>query len=320
MADNTSALISSASQLGSTAINAMAQGKMNKETMDYNIRMYQIQREDALRDYQMNLFYSLPKTKMAQYAEAGLNPNLVYGQMGNSPAPVRSSSVGAWNPRPADYSGIGDSVTRFYSTLQAQAQLKNLEAQNINISADTNKKNAEADAIRGYKSDLAVSQTNLNNIRTNVETATRDTQVALKGVSLQQAMLNLDKTSADINFTLSENERQSIMNETNVAVAAQKILNMRAEREVSMENKTKIAEATALIQKQSVRLQQDIDYIIKTDNNGRPNDALMAKVITNLIGKIFNTNPSGSSTPAPGAKGQTTPGYIVPGNPSLPKY
>ena len=73
------AAVTAAGQVLGTGINAIAQGKMNKKTRQWNEKMYAQQRTDALADWNMQNAYNSPEQQMQRLRDAGLNPNLVYG-------------------------------------------------------------------------------------------------------------------------------------------------------------------------------------------------------------------------------------------------
>ena len=74
-------------------INSHSQNKQN----DYNLQLYQMQRADALADREHLEQYNSPKNQMRLLKEAGLNPMLAYGQLGNfqSVLPNKTSAEGA---------------------------------------------------------------------------------------------------------------------------------------------------------------------------------------------------------------------------------
>ena len=64
----------------------------NAENRKFSEEMYARQRADALTDWDKQNAYNSPSQQMQRYKEAGLNPNLIYGQMSNSPA-IRSTDM-----------------------------------------------------------------------------------------------------------------------------------------------------------------------------------------------------------------------------------
>jgi hypothetical protein len=64
----------------------------NAQNKKFSQQMYERQRADALQDWDKQNKYNSPSQQMQRYKEAGLNPNLIYGQMSNSAA-IRSTDM-----------------------------------------------------------------------------------------------------------------------------------------------------------------------------------------------------------------------------------
>jgi hypothetical protein len=64
----------------------------NAQNKKFSQQMYDRQRADALQDWDKQNKYNSPSQQMQRYKEAGLNPNLIYGQMSNSAA-IRSTDM-----------------------------------------------------------------------------------------------------------------------------------------------------------------------------------------------------------------------------------
>ena len=64
----------------------------NAQNRQFSQQMYDRQRADALTDWDKQNKYNSPSQQMQRYKEAGLNPNLIYGQMSNSAA-IRSTDM-----------------------------------------------------------------------------------------------------------------------------------------------------------------------------------------------------------------------------------
>ncbi len=118
-------VISGGSGLVSGAINAGSQLGTNASQLSYAKEMYEKQRADALADWNMQNQYNSPKEQMMRFKEAGLNPNLIYGQMSNSPV-VRSSSPQSYNPT-APQADLGSTanmaIGQYYDTQLKAAQI-----------------------------------------------------------------------------------------------------------------------------------------------------------------------------------------------------
>lgn len=91
-------LIAAGASLAGSAINAGSQSRTNQSQLSYSREMYDKQRADALADWNRQNQYNSPKEQMMRFKEAGLNPNLIYGQQTQSPV-VRTSSVEGYSPR-----------------------------------------------------------------------------------------------------------------------------------------------------------------------------------------------------------------------------
>ena len=141
-------LIAAGASLASSAINAGSQMGTNSSQLSYSREMYDKQRADALADFNMQNEYNAPKQQMARFKEAGLNPNLIYGQMSNSPV-VRSSSPQSYNPT-APQVDLGSTanmaIGQYYDTQLKTAQIDLVKAQ-----ADATMKEALIKAVTNEK-------------------------------------------------------------------------------------------------------------------------------------------------------------------------
>lgn len=98
----------------STWLNNRAQRKL---TMD----MYNLQRKDALADWERQTAYEAPSAQMARFKAAGLNPNLVFSQQTNSPT-VRGVSMDVPRLSPIPVPEIGAAIGQYQAIKKQQAQ------------------------------------------------------------------------------------------------------------------------------------------------------------------------------------------------------
>lgn len=81
--------------------------------------------------WNMQNAYNTPKAQMARYAEAGLNPNLIYGQS-NTASPIGQAVVGSFSmPNNQVRAGQLDLVR----ALQLKYTIENMKEQNLNLRA-----------------------------------------------------------------------------------------------------------------------------------------------------------------------------------------
>lgn len=127
--------LTQAGNIGSTILT----NKMQKKTA---LEMYNMQRTDALADWNRQNQYNSPSAQMQRFKEAGLSPHLIYGQTNTAP-PVRSSSVDTPKYQAPQ---LDANLPQMAMQLAAQQQnIKNMEAQEKLINAQTTKAQSETD-------------------------------------------------------------------------------------------------------------------------------------------------------------------------------
>lgn len=73
------AIANSGANIGQNVASGILQGAQNRATRKFAREQYDRQRQDNLADWTMQNEYNSPTSQMARLREAGLNPNLVYG-------------------------------------------------------------------------------------------------------------------------------------------------------------------------------------------------------------------------------------------------
>lgn len=119
-------IIGAAAGLLGQGINAASQSAANKASMKFQIGMYNRQRKDALDDWNRQNEYNSPLAQMTRFKDAGLNPNLIYGQSNQAPA-VRSSSGGDKPNIVAPQFDLGGIIGEFVRIKLQEEQIGNLE-------------------------------------------------------------------------------------------------------------------------------------------------------------------------------------------------
>lgn len=203
----------------------------NVKQRKFTREMYGRQRQDALADYEMQNTYNSPRAQMQRFQEAGLNPNLIYGQS-NEGATVRSSSSSGGNATPPEISGRGmrESLMQGYDIKQRSAQtdllakqlqlmdedIKLRTAQQWATVAGTGKTHAETEGILfdlGIRKDLRETtiegkQAEVGRLKAETEKIIMEmAQMALTNplkvqemvLDILQKQKNVSKTDAEIN-------------------------------------------------------------------------------------------------------------------------
>lgn len=109
--------------------NPFIQAKTNKDSREWQEKMYGLQRQHALEDRDYENQYNSPAEQMRRLKAAGLNPNLVYGHGADATmGSTRSSSVGGWNPTApqVSFSDTTQGLGAIYDMRMKDAQIDNL--------------------------------------------------------------------------------------------------------------------------------------------------------------------------------------------------
>lgn len=192
-------LIAAGASLVGQAGSAYAQGKTNLKTRQFAEEMYFRQRADALSDWER----TLPKNQMRYLEEAGLNPNLVYGNGAQATEAPRGAPSQSWNPKAPEFDG--SSPMRAYTdTKMSMAQQDMMNKQK---------------AVMDQEIELKRAQTIFQNVQSETGTFDLNLKNALKNYNLEAAELNNQKTATDIDAKVQEMGIN--LNKQQLAIAAQ---------------------------------------------------------------------------------------------------
>lgn len=168
--------ITAGAALAGQGANMAFQGNMNKKTRAFSREMYDKQRQHAIQDFNLKNSYDHPSSQMARLREAGLNPNLVYGNgtvTGNSSSGIDQAKAPAWNPDAPklDLGEVAGQTINTYNDLRMKgAQYDNLKAQNTETMERTLLLKAQRDQVIAN-----TAQTNLDyNINSKYSADMRD--------------------------------------------------------------------------------------------------------------------------------------------------
>lgn len=256
-------LIAGAASLGSSLINANSTAKTNQRQQDYNEKMYDRQRADALADWNMQNAYNSPSQQMQRYKEAGLNPNLIYGQMTNSPV-IRSTDAKAPDFVAPKIGDLGSTLGKYYEMQQQDLTIKNQEKA-LQL-ADAN--------IEKVKADTRYTEAN-----TNVRGLQYETDKSLQPTTLeagyQKAQLLKGQVASEMYNTLTKKENWEQARKLNplvldkIKAETENILNTTYWRNLSEAKKNLVLESVQRLNNQST-------------NTGAVSQALLEKELETL--------------------------------------
>lgn len=265
--------------LGSQGINAIANIFTNNQNRGWDIAWDRINRNRALKDWNMVNEYNSPQAQMQRFKDAKLNPNLIYGQ-GTESSPVRAtqqSSSPAVAPR-FDFQG----------PLMASQDLELKKAQIDNIKAATTVSYDES-LLKKAQVISTLSSAEKTNLDRLASEFALELNKELRGTQISAATLSVEKQKADINFTLNQDERAAAAQTSSLREAAERILNMRAQRANTEAEKAVIHQRLVELQKSNELKQLDIELRRMGVNPGDP-------IYFRALGRLLNeTNP-----PVPG--------------------
>ena len=238
----------------STAAPIYAQGRMNKKTREWSEHMYGRQRADSLADWQMQNEYNSPVNQMARLREANLNPHLVYGGgagnvTGASQAP-RSSNVPSWSPKPPDLN-LSSLAFGYQNWKLQEAQIDNLKA------GETVK--VQDAILRAAQTGKTIAETGKTTKSTESIAEQLEFNKSIRSISTDALRASVEKTLADTQFTLSENERKALMFYPNFEKAVEEILTERAKRSVMGAQRQQIYQYIENLKKDGVLKEYDIN-------------------------------------------------------------
>lgn len=122
-------LVDTSVQGGSNVISSLIQIGENRKNREFNAQQAALAYQRSVEQWQRENEYNLPARQMQRYLDAGLNPNLIYGQQNMAaPAPTASqASSSASGTVPLDVQ------SNLLAAKQVEAQNKLAEAQANNI-------------------------------------------------------------------------------------------------------------------------------------------------------------------------------------------
>ncbi len=267
-------------QLASQGINALVQSGMNKKTREWNEKMYGMQRQHSLQDWQMQNAYNSPEQQMARLKAAGLNPHLIYGGgPGNVSQPVRSTDTKSWNPTAPQFDLGGAAKSALFGAVDLE--LKNIQKDRI----------AELTQVARQQALNQASQTAKNVQETAKSKFQLDQSKALQSYVLEAAKLGVKQQEANISSTLTNTQRttqqivtEALMQQPNLKLALAHIDQIRANIAKTEEERYNIRQDTRNKERAGILQQIEIDLREKGIN---PNDPMYMRVLGQAIDKPF---------------------------------
>lgn len=271
--------------------NRKAQERANQQERQFALDMYNRQRSDALTDFQMQNAYNTPAAQMQRYKDAGLNPHLIYGQTPTASASVKSSTPGSFNPKISPMAVAAD-LSQYQDTALKAAQIDNLKTQNV-----IQQKTIELKALEIIGKDI---QNKTGDFKLGKEQALLPLYVETQRALLNKILAETEQKEAQTSYVLTENERRTALTASNLALAAEKVLNLRKDRAKSDAEIRKINAQIEVIRKDKKLKELEINL---REKGIQPGDPAWLRVLTQYLqnkstfgGKVVQT-PTPEKTP-----------------------
>lgn len=211
-----------ASDLLSQGINAVSQGTQNRANRRFAEKMFQWEVDANRENWRMANEYNSPQQQMKRLTEAGLNPNLVYGN-GATATGGSISSAGASSPQgqPAMFD-FGSAVGKYLDAEFKQTQIDNTKQVLSNLKKDEALKQAQINKINqdiidnvwslGNKQKLAPY--NMEALQTSIKRQL--SEIAKTNESIPLLRAQIDESKGRLKTMLDNNTRQWVMQGYNI--------------------------------------------------------------------------------------------------------
>jgi len=203
---------------------SLIQANVNKKNEAFTREMYERQRKDSLADWSMMNEYNSPTAQMERFKQAGLNPNLIYGQQ-NTSVMARGASSGQPSREAPNVAAIASNALSAYMDVRIkEQQLDNLKQENARIIADTALKSVNTDKTdfflgidKSLKDSIIYGRQATNDIigwNRDILQNTAPVKIDMAKQNLEQIIETVAKIKADRSKSVAERDRimQSIDN------------------------------------------------------------------------------------------------------------
>lgn len=284
-------IIAGGSQVAGGLIDAFGTSRQNRLSRDFSREMYDRQFSDNLAFWRMQNEYNSPQAQMKRFQDAGLNPNLIYGQGNSGPAgAVQTPDVQSPQFRTPEFGRAVSSgglayVNAIYDLDIKQAQTNNLRAQNEVI-----------------KQEALLKEVQRKSVGTSEERSRFDLgfEQELRDVSADARRAALSKKLADIDYTVDENARKAAMSSSNLLEAVERMKNMMEQRLNYRMDRARTREEVSRIRADVERIKSQTDLNLKESqikqlnldllrNGINPNDPLWTRIVGRFLSSAFGS-------------------------------
>lgn len=266
--------------------NIAFQREVNQQNIDFQREVNDTNYERQLEMWEKTNAYNHPAEQMKRYKEAGLNPNLIYGQSNTSPSANVGNGSGVKVDAPSVQPELRQKLTfgnaghDFLNGLYRMEEVHNLKLDN-EIKEQTKDDVIMKSYYEAQRQGVQLANDLIKNHNDNLESAlkaieleineyTKQNRKDLSDISLKQADANVSKTKAETNKTKAEINK--INAETDNLIAQHKVIQWQAAltymesllKSAQFEHETK---KIGLTEKEIEKVEEQIDLIKKQISN-----------------------------------------------------
>lgn len=259
---------------GIAGLNTMSSLWTNHQQQKFSSKMYGRQYDDSIKFWNMQNAYNSPEAQMQRFRNAGLNPNLIYGQ-GNSgnAGSIPTPDVTPVNFREPKIEGpITDAMQQLL--MRADLKIKNAQADNLAVQNEVIRQDANLRRIQFER-----GQYDLGFERSLTDVSADARREALRSRKIQN------------DVTLNRDAREAAINASNVKEAAQRMLTLIEQRKAMPLERGRIRADTD-------RIRQDISNMVNTgklqemdmrlrEKGINPSDPLWARYVGMFLSDIY---------------------------------
>lgn len=260
MSDTTASIIGGGIPIVGNAVNAVLQGVQNRKNRKFAREMYDKQKADTIDMWNMNNTYNSPQQQMRRLQEAGLNPNLAYGNGTNNVASAPDAPSGQSPSGQAPQINANSIIDGYFNFQMKQAQIDNMKMDNSLKVADLLIKNTIGED-RQYKLNA--------NIRNDTYSADANRVINDSNNSLHRSQISQMEANIIENYGMQE--------------AIEKIANLRARTATTVAQKEHIYQSLENLKKSGV-IQ---DFEIQLNKNGfTRSDDVKIRFASNILSQF----------------------------------
>lgn len=283
-------VVSGVSSLGGMLIGPLMQKRENQRQRDYETQMYERATQDNLDFWNMSNMYNSPEQQMQRLKQAGLNPNLVYGNGANAQvdtlkgqSPNTSNSTNVQAP---DFSALQNSISSI-----ADLKVKDAQANLLNQQAETQKSNRQLNAVTTELKRLeSIRQRTTNEYeRRSLETRIKSLELLNDKYITEMANTRSQtrKTDTDRQISVESNNRARQLHPTNKLLQIAELANKQASTD-SIRATTK----NTLSQTEKLKVDKfisEIDAIMKAQGIS-PNSSGVSRILDRVMSGLTNSS------------------------------